>query len=111
MLGNEPLLEAIVDSASSGDNVIVTGVAGRVIEVYRLFFVCDVAMLVTVKDGVATALTGAMSMQASGAIVLDAYDAGIPVPWFTTSPGNAFIINTTGGVGIRGRCYYTSRTP
>lgn len=111
MLDNQPFLEAIINHAAAGDNTIIAAVPGKAIRVYRLFLVCDADMLLTFKDGAAIALSGAMEMKESGAIVFDITDGGTPQPWFTTTVGNAFVINTTGGTGIRGRCYYTVAAP
>lgn len=97
------LTEAIIDTATSGDNTIVAGVSAQTIRVFRLFLVCDADVTVTVKDGASTALTGAIAMKAGGAIVLD-FDGE---PWFTTSAAEDFVIALSAAVGIRGRCYYT----
>jgi hypothetical protein len=102
-LDNFPLLELPIDTALAGDNVLVPGISGKVIRIFRLFIVCDAAVIVTFKDGAATALTGAMSMTANGSIVFDETDAH----WFATSVSNDFIANLSAPVGIRGRIYFT----
>lgn len=96
------LTEVKIDVAASGDNTIIAGIGGQTVRVFKLFFVCDAAVNVVLKDGAATALTGTMVMSAGGAIVLD-FDGE---PWCTTGIGNAFVINLSAAVGVRGRAYY-----
>lgn len=97
---------ASVDFSASGDNTIVSGVALQTIRVYKIFLVVGGVTNLTFKDG-ATGLTGAIPMLANGAFVLD-FDTE---PWFVTTAGNSFIINSSSGVQISGRCYYTQSDP
>jgi len=99
----DSLTEAIIDHSTLGDNTIVAGTALQTIRVFRIFFVCDAPVNVIIKDGASTALTGTMILQSGATVVLDLCGQ----PWFTTSAGNAFVINLSSAVGIRGRCYYT----
>jgi hypothetical protein len=99
---NFPLLEAIIDTANTGDNIIVPGIAGSTILVYALFFVMGGDSFVTIQSG-ATPLTGAMDMLDHGSVVLD-YNRR---PWFQCGDGEDFIINLAPGVSIDGRAYYT----
>lgn len=101
-LDNFPFLEVIINHSAAGDNIIVPAVGTRTIRVFRMFFVCDNDVLITIKNG-PIALTGAMSMLAHGSFVLDCDY----LHWFDTTIGNDFIINLSGAVGIRGRAYYT----
>jgi hypothetical protein len=97
------LSEVIINAAASGNNTIVAGIAAQTVRLFKLFLVCDAAVNLIMRDGAATNLTGTMVMLAGGAIVLD-FDGE---PWFTTSASNAFVINLSAAVGIRGRAYYT----
>ena len=99
---NHPLLEAIIDHSAVGDNIIVAGIAGNTILVYALTIVLDDATFLTVQSD-STALTGPMDMLASGSIVLD-YNRR---PWYTCADGEDFILNSTSGVQLSGRVYYT----
>ena len=110
MLDNLPLLEAVIDHSASGDNVIIAGIADRAIRVYRIMFTVAADTTLTFKNG-ATALTGGLTMLKAGAVVLDAYDAGTPQPWFTMDVAADFIINLSPGVSIDGRVYYTQASP
>lgn len=105
-LDNYPVLEAKINEASGGDHIIIPGLAGQTIRVFRIFFVLTADTDVTFKDG-ATALTGPLPMLASGSITLDFTE----LHWFITSAGNDFVINTTPNAGFGGRVYYTQSTP
>lgn len=104
--------EAAIDFSAPGDNVVVAAVAGAQVRVFQLFLVVDMATILTIKDGAGIDLTGPMDMVAHGSIVLDFVRGSREAdqPWFTTSPGNAFIINQTGGAQVSGRLYYTQGT-
>lgn len=97
------LTEAIINFAASGDNTIVAGTASQTVRVYRIFFVVAAATNILIKDGAGTNLTGAMSFSQNGSFTLDLTSN----PWFVTSGGNAFIINSSNAVQISGRAYYT----
>ena len=90
------------NAAAAGDTVAVAGAAGQVIRVYRLFLVAAAATSITFKDG-ATALTGAMSLAANEAMILD-FDGE---PWFTCSNAANFVVNSANAVQVSGRVYYT----
>ncbi len=101
--------EAAIDFAGAGDNTIVVGVADQKVRVFQLFFVVAAATIIVVKDGAGTALTGPMSFTAGGSFVLDFVRGSREAdqPWFTTSEGNAFVLNSTNAVQVSGRVYYT----
>jgi hypothetical protein len=80
---------APVTAGASGDNMLVAGVAGKVIKVYELMLVLSTGGTLVFKDGASTDLTGPLAMLANGSIVLDV-DSN---PWFTTSAGNDFVLN------------------
>jgi hypothetical protein len=105
-LDNYPVLEKKIDEASGGDHIIIAGLPGQTIRVFRIFIVLGSDTDVTFKDG-ATALTGPLPMLANGSITLDFTE----LHWFLTSPGNDFVINTTPNASFAGRVYYTQSTP
>lgn len=97
-----PILNrAAVDFSAGGDNTIIAAVAGKRILVHRLILVVSAATSIIVKRG-ATALTGAMSMSANGALSLDTTGE----PWFTTDINENFVINLSAGVQVGGSIYY-----
>lgn len=90
------------NAAASGDTTAVAGAGGSVVRVYRLILVAAAATSLTFKDGT-TALTGAMSLAANEAMILD-FDGE---PWFTCGNGNSFTVNSSNAVSVTGRVYYT----
>ncbi len=99
------LSRAAITFSGSGDNALVAAVAGQIVQVYRIFFVVGGTTNLTFKDGASTSLSGAMPFIANGAMVLD--NSGDP--WFTTTAGNAFILNSSSGVQISGTVYYLQK--
>lgn len=98
----EVALEEIeINFSSSGDNIIVSAVPNQAVYVFKYFLVVASATNLIFKDG-STALTGAIDMVANGSIVFD-FDTR---PWFSTSIGNAFVINSSNAVQVGGRLYY-----
>ena len=104
ILGDRPrdLTEASINAAASGNNILITGISGKIIKVWKLFGVFNAAVNIKWMDG-ATDLTGVKNMLANGSITLD-LDGD---PWFTTSDGNDFILNLSGAIQTSGRIYYT----
>lgn len=96
-----PFTEAAINFSSTSDNDVVAATANQTIRVFRLFFIASADTTITIKDG-STALTGAITLFAGGAFVLDYQD----LAWFCTSAGNAFVISQTGTAQISGRIYY-----
>ena len=103
----QALTDAVINSTSTGDITIVAASAGKEIHVYRLVLVVGAATNLTFKDGASTNLTGAMNMLANGSITLD-YDGGSKA-WFTTTSGNAFVINQSGTAQVSGKVSYVLR--
>lgn len=99
---NHPLLEAIINASSAGDNVLIVGSFGNSIRVYALTVVFGGDTLLTIKSA-GTALTGPMDMLTAGSIVLDPSGE----PWYSCADGEGFIFNLSPGVQISGRVYYT----
>ena len=97
-----PYSVAIVSSTSATISV-VPAVSGQVVKVYRFYLVSSGTAILTAQDGT-TALSGGVPLVANGSWVL----ASDGVPWFVTSPGNAFQLGNSGsGVTISGAVYYT----
>jgi hypothetical protein len=106
--------ELPIDTATTGENVLVAAEVGQIIQVWQLFVVVDADTVLTVRSGVGgTDLTGPMAMKANGAIVLDPVgDHRDPSrPWFTTGPGEAFVIDQSGSAQLSGRLYYSQGMP
>ena len=95
------LLSLPINFAASGDNVIIAGVAGQIIRVWKLWFISG-ATNITFKDG-AIALSGPAPFAASEGMVLD-FDTK---PWATCLSGDDFILNQSGSAQVSGMIYYT----
>lgn len=93
----------VLNFSASGDNTAVAAVAGHSIIVWKMLFTTAAAVNVTFKDGAATTLSGALIFGGNGSVFF-AYDGS---PYYSTSIGNAFVINLSGAVGIAGTVYYT----
>lgn len=94
---------AAITGTGTGDNTIIAAVTGRSIYVWKIFFTCAGAVNVTFKDGT-TALSGAIILTANGSSMSLSYDGA---PWFSTTNGNAFVINSSGAVALSGIVHYT----
>lgn len=105
-MATEGLQSASINATIDGDNILVTGEAGKLIKIWAIFFVLSAAADIKFKDGAATDFTGIMKMTANGSLSLDF----VEFPWFVCSSGNDFILNSdvvVGGIQIGGRVYYT----
>lgn len=91
-----------IDFNLAGANVVVSGVAGKRILVYRVFWIVGDDTNITIQDGPNTNLTGALPFLANGTLALDISN----IPWFQTSAGNDFILNSTAAVQVSGAIYY-----
>jgi hypothetical protein len=97
-----PYSIAVVSSTAATISV-VPAVSGQVVKVYRFYLVSSGTANIAPLDG-STALSGAVPLVANGSWVL----AADGIPWFVTSPGNAFQLSNSGtGVFITGAVYYT----
>jgi len=101
---------AAINFSASGDNVVVPAVAGKQIKVYRLKLLCASATALSFKDGVGgTVLEGPMPFSANQGMIEDYTSIDMP-PWYTTSPGNALVINSSNAVQIGGALDYSVGT-
>lgn len=91
-----------IDFSLSGDNVLVSGDTGKSILVFRAFLIANGDTILTFKDGLQTELSGPLTIYAGGALTFDLSN----VPWFQTSSGNDFILNSTNQVQVSGAIYY-----
>ena len=89
--------------SSSGNNTAIAAATGQVISVYKIWFTVAGAVNVTFQDGASTALSGAVVLTANGSSFFAYYDGS---PHWTTSPGNAFVMNLSGAVAVTGQVYY-----
>ena len=93
-----------LDFAASGDNTVIAAVTGRPIRVWRMMVIANAAVNVVWKHG-STAFNGhawPITAQGSG-WVLDMDNE----PWFSTAPGEAFVMNLSGAVQMFGKIFYS----
>lgn len=98
-----PVIPKLINIAGAGDNTVIAAVAGQIIRVYKILLWANGSTSVTLKDGAATSLTGAMAFTAQTGFVLDYDDQ----PWFITSSGNAFVINLSAAIQVSGTLSFT----
>lgn len=91
---------AAISAASSGNNIVIAGVAGKRIYIFGIDLSTASSTTVQFKDGT-TALTGIMT--------LNAYSKGLlvssPAYWVLTA-GNDFVISLGGAVQMSGAVWY-----
>ena len=90
------------NSAASGDLTVVAGTALQTVRLHRLKLSVADACIVSIKDGAGTTLDKFNFAGNGGGVVLD-FGAR---PWYTTSAGNALIINVSAAVQVDGRAEY-----
>lgn len=100
-----PFQQLPINISAGGDNTIIAGIANKQIKVFRLKLLTAGAVVILVKDGPGTVLDGPLSFSSNEGMVLDwpGYDGP---PWYTTSPGNDFVMNLSTGVQIGGNLDY-----
>lgn len=98
------VVQASIDINSSGDNTIVSAVAGERVRIYRLVLFPNAAVGLSLKDGASTDMLPAMNLDAKQPFVLDSdNDGNFP---YTTTAGNAFIINLDAASQVVGTVWY-----
>ncbi len=93
---------ASINIAASGNNTVITGVAGRVIEIFKLVLFAQAANTVILQDGASTPINGSgFNLPAQGGFVYD----GDLNPLILSS-GNDFVINLSASTNVSGWAYY-----
>ena len=100
---SEGLSQLKIDAASSGDNTIIPAVANTKIRVFRMWFTVRAPVDVVAKDGDSTALTGPLPLSDTTYGLFLKFSEE---PWFTTSTGNALILNLSAAIQCSGSVYY-----
>lgn len=103
MASTHNLRSAAINISASGDSTVITGGTNQIVKVYGLFFTVAGATNITFKDGT-TALSAAVVFTGNGsAMTLQINDE----PYFVTTSGNNFVMNSSSAVQISGTVYYT----
>ena len=92
---DKALTPVAVSFNTAGDQIVVPGVAGKTIEVWKLLLVCSDSTTLQFKNGT-TPQSGPLVGKLS--IVLDIGDKA----WYSASPGNDLIINSASDVLVGG---------
>lgn len=98
---------APISVAAAGDNTIVAAVVGKVIVVVAILLVNGVATAqnVTIKDGAANLLSGAMPLNAAGVPLF--LDEKTDFEYYSTSnPANNLILNLSAATQVSGTVWY-----
>ena len=92
-----------INFSASGDNTVISAVAGAPINVYGLDYTVTGATLMTFKSG-AAALSGAYNLTTNGSSQTKHLQEE---PYYYCPPGAAFVMNSTNAVSVQGTIYYT----
>lgn len=99
-------LYAVIDNATSGDNTLVSAVAGKRIRVLSLFLVSAGTVTVRFESAASgTALTGQMTLVANTGFALPYNPGG----WFETIAGDLLNLELSGAVSVDGSLSYSLR--
>jgi hypothetical protein len=96
---------ATVSFSSSGNNTVIAAVSGKAIRVTWLWLCVAGASNITIVEVRPSTNSGAVPMAANGCMTLPSGPLnGFPLA--ITTPGNAFIINSSQAVQVSGAVYY-----
>lgn len=96
------LKEVDINVAVSGDTVLLAGVSGQRIKVYRWYAQAAGVQVLTFKGSGGAALRRPFTF-ASGAILFQDYDTQ---PWFMTAAGEGLTLGLSANVQLFGCLYY-----
>jgi hypothetical protein len=99
---SRPLFAAI-SASTSGDTLIVAGVAGYRVRVVKYSLVCADGVVVTWESSTAGAITGPMTFAVNGGICESYCPAGV----FQTAVGEGLVLNLSGNISVGGSLTYT----
>lgn len=99
----QTLQKGVINTASSGDNTLVSAVAAKSIYVVSYVLVVTSAVTVQFKDSGPNNLSGAFSLAANGGISAIG-QASSPVLW--TASGMGLILNLGGAIQVSGHYTY-----
>ena len=99
----QSLQTAVISVSATGATALITGVTGKIIRVYQMFFITTLANNISFSDG-STGLTGTMPFPANGTFFADLNGQS----YFTTSAAAAFNINCSVATLVAGTIYYTT---
>jgi len=92
----------VINIGSLGDNIVIPGVAGETVVIYRLILmvpILNASVQLTIKDG-SNIIGGPFLL---GSLMLDLNEV---IPWFSTSSGNNLVFNLSSAIQVTGSIYY-----
>ena len=92
------LVKTIVNFSASGDNSIVSGVAGKTIKLYRLYLLIAAATTIEIKTSSGAVLDGPYAYAAAGVLELDLSTYA----WAETATADNLVINSSNAVQVNG---------
>lgn len=95
------VLQAPINFSSTGDNVVVNGLVGKVTKILQIMLVLSTSSNLIFKSG-SVAISGTFTMLANGSFVLDY----IQLPITCLNPGDNFVINQSGAATVGGIIWY-----
>ena len=93
--------QGVLSANITGDNVVISGVVGKLTKVFQILFVVSASTNITFKSG-SVAIGGPFNMLANGSFVLDY----IQLPITCLNLGDNFVINQSGAATIGGIIWY-----
>ena len=100
-LGSVEVLFAVINAGSSGDNPIVTGVAGKSVRLLSYVLVATAAVNCEWQDGGGATLSGAMNFAANGGV-----SAASPTGLLMTTDGDHLVLNLSAATAVDGHISY-----
>jgi hypothetical protein len=92
--------------ATTGDQTLVTGVAAKMVQIFKILITAAGTTNLVFKDGTGgTALTGPLPFATNEQLSLP-FDT---TPIFFASPGNNFVVNSSTAVQVSGVVWYSQR--
>lgn len=86
---------------SLGDNMLISGVTGKCLDIYAIMCQCNVLTSLTFKSSGGTPMTGLMTFTAGNGFLLDIMN-NTGIPWFRTGLDEGFKVTLTGLTGGAG---------
>lgn len=87
-----------LEPAAAGDNILVAGVLGETVKLYRGIFTVQGTTLLKFTDGLAGTALFSARISAGGSLTFQASG----VPWVVTTAGNGLVLNSSAAVNIYG---------
>lgn len=97
------LSQAAVSFSASGANVIVAGVGGQTVRIFRMLLVVGAATNLTIQDTTPTNFSGAIPLAANGGLAFQFEGE----PHYISAVGKGIQINNSNAVQVSGTVWYT----